>query len=101
MSTRQWLKIDVDAVLRERLPRYYRFIPKFLISWLKREICQDEMNGMLSRADGLEGAQFCRSVLDYLRVSYDLQGECHLPSPNDQKVTYVSNHPLGGLTGWL
>ena len=32
MSKRQWLKIDVDAVLRERLPRYYRFIPKFLIS---------------------------------------------------------------------
>lgn len=99
MSTKQWLKIDVDAVLRERLPRYYRFIPKILVSWLKREICQDEMNGMLSRADGLEGAQFCRSVLDYLRVSYEIQGQQNLPPAADRKVTYVSNHPLGGLDG--
>lgn len=99
MSKRQWLKIDVDAVLRERLPRYYRFIPKFLISWLKREICQDEMNGMLSRADGLEGAQFCHSVLDYLHVSYVIKGESHMPPPDDHKVTYVCNHPLGGLDG--
>ncbi len=85
MSTKQWLKIDVDAVLRERLPRYYRFIPKILVSWLKREICQDEMNGMLSRADGLEGAQFCRSVLDYLRVSYEIQGQQNLPPAADCK----------------
>lgn len=99
MSKRQWLKIDVDAVLRERLPRYYRFIPRFMISWLKHEICQDEMNGMLSRADGLEGAQFCRSVLDYLNVGYEMRGADNLPVPDDRRVTYVSNHPLGGLDG--
>ena len=49
------LKLDVDLVLRTRLAKHYRFIPKFIIRWLERTICQEEMNGILQNNAGLDG----------------------------------------------
>ena len=28
--------IDIDKVLREKAPKYYKYIPKFVVSYLKR-----------------------------------------------------------------
>lgn len=93
------LKIDVDAVLRQRLPRYYKLIPAALVAWLKRTIHQEELNNLLERNAGKEGADFCRCVLRDLDVSYQLAPGCELPEARNHRVIYISNHPLGGLDG--
>ena len=93
------IKIDVDAVLRQRLPRYYRFIPRWLISRLKRFVCQDEMNLMLEQNAGRRGADFCRGVIDHLNISYRVDGQENLPA--NPRVIIVCNHPLGGLDGMI
>lgn len=93
------LKIDVDGVLRARLPRYYRFIPRFLIRWLERTVCQDRMNRLLENNRGVTGAAFCRGVLSDLNVSVMVDGEENLPPTSDRRVLFISNHPLGGLDG--
>ena len=41
------MKIDVDKVLRERLPRHYRYIPRAVVRWLERVICQERLNVIL------------------------------------------------------
>ncbi|MBR5744563.1 MAG: glycerol acyltransferase, partial [Muribaculaceae bacterium] len=46
------LRLDVDAVLKAKMPRHYRFIPRFLVNWLKRTICQDQLNALLESNDG-------------------------------------------------
>ena len=46
------IKIDLDGVLRARMPRYYRFIPGWLVRRLERLIRQDELNGLLSSNAG-------------------------------------------------
>ena len=51
------LKVDVEAVLNKRLPSYAHLIPKPLIQWLKRTICQDELNGILERTKGKTGLE--------------------------------------------
>lgn len=91
--------IDVDAVVRSRLPRYYRFIPRFLINKLKQIICQDRMNEMWHRNKDKSGGVFCHDVLDDLHARVNVIGSSHLPDPSDRKVLFVSNHPLGGLDG--
>lgn len=93
------LKVDVDAVLRERVPRYRRFMPRFVVRALERYICQDRMNEVLEVTRGKSGSAFCRGVLGYLGVDYSVEGESRLPAPSDTAVTYVSNHPLGALDG--
>lgn len=93
------LKIDIDAVLRQRLPRYYKLIPRPLVSWLKRTVHQDELNDLLEHNAGSEGADFCRGVLADLDVGYRLASGSTMPTPAAGRVIYISNHPLGGLDG--
>jgi len=93
------IRIDIDAVLRERLPRHYRFIPKWLIRMVERMVCQDKLNEMLEVNRGLTGADFCRGVIDHLDVTYEVVGQEHLPA--DGRAIFVCNHPLGGLDGMI
>ncbi len=101
MNQASVIKIDVDGVLRQRLPRQYKYIPQFLIRWLERIICQDRMNLLLEKNRGKVDAEFCRGVIDSLNVKYDVSGEDNLPPKNKRRVVFVSNHPLGGLDGMI
>lgn len=91
------MRIDVDSVLRERLPRHYRYLPKWLIRRLEKIICQDELNYLLTRNSHLSGVAFARGVLEDLNVTYEVRGR--LPDPTHTRVILTSNHPLGGLDG--
>lgn len=99
MLDRSSIKIDVDAVIRDRVPGLARFIPKCATGWLARVICQDRMNRLLEENRGLEGADFCRGVLASLSISTELTNADKLPPKCDRRVVFVSNHPLGGLDG--
>ncbi|MCM1021622.1 MAG: 1-acyl-sn-glycerol-3-phosphate acyltransferase [Muribaculum sp.] len=91
------LKIDIDAVLRERIPGYYKRIPKFIITWIKRTICQDDLNGILERTAGTQGSEFCDATLTDLNITYKNIGV--EPDPDNRNVIIASNHPLGALDG--
>lgn len=91
------LKIDVDKVLRDRAPGYYRFIPGALVRWLERTICQDDLNWLLEHNRDKRGVDFCHAVLKDLGVTYDVTGRDYMPK--DGRVIIVSNHPLGALDG--
>lgn len=93
------LKIDVDAVLRERLPGLRRFLPRFAVRWLEKAICQDELNDVLDHSNGATGSAFCASVIDYLDVKVQATGKEHFPKDGDKAPIIISNHPLGGLDG--
>lgn len=93
------MHIDLDAVLKSRLPKYYRFIPRLLVRWIEKIICQDEMNEMLETCRGKRDSDFCKGVLDHLDIKVTVKGTENLPEPSHRRVTVVSNHPLGGLDG--
>ncbi len=94
------LKVDVDAVLRARLPRHYKWIPRSLIGALERYICQERLNELLRLTAGKRNSEFARSLLEELDVTYEVAGDVrHMPASGDRAVTYVSNHPLGALDG--
>ena len=69
------LRIDVDSVLRKRVPGAYRYIPRFVVRWLERTICQEEMNGILERTQGTCGSRFCDATLRDLGIDYRVSGE--------------------------
>ena len=91
------MRIDIDAVLRERVPRHYRYIPRFVVRWLERLIRQDRLNELLEHNAAYTGADFAEGVLRDLSVTFDMRG--NLPDPSRRRVVLVSNHPLGGLDG--
>ncbi len=98
-DTADVMHIDLNAVLKSRVPKYYRFIPRPLVRWLEKVICQDEMNEMLETCRGKRDSRFCQGVLDHLDITVEVRGTENLPAPSHRRVTIVSNHPLGGLDG--
>lgn len=95
------LKIDLQEVLHERLPKLSRFIPNALVGWAENTICQEQLNTLLEENAGKEGAEFCRGVFRSLNISYRVHNEQKLPSPENRRVVFVSNHPLGALDGMM
>lgn len=93
------LKIDIDATLRMRAPGIYRFIPRGVVKWLERLVCQEQMNHLLEVNRGKTGGEFCKGVIETLNVKVDWANPDLLPEPNNRRLILVSNHPLGGLDG--
>lgn len=97
MSSDRPIRIDVGGVLASRLGGKARFVPRFLIRWLEKLICQDKLNQLLESNYPLRGAEFCDGVLCDLDVTIDIRNENLLPK--NPRCIIVSNHPLGGLDG--
>jgi putative hemolysin len=92
--------IDIDNILKTKLGAKAKWVPGVLVSWLKRIVHQDEVNGFLWSARDKVGTPWLDACLDYLKITVDLVGEENLPDPNDGRLyTFVSNHPLGGQDG--
>lgn len=98
MDSNRAFRINIDQILRDKAPKYYRKIPRFLVSWLKRTLHQDDINGILERNQGLEGVDFMRALVDKeFRVTLRPRGEEKIPAGG--RFVFASNHPLGGLDG--
>lgn len=90
------VKIDVDKVLRTRLPKHYRYIPRFVVRWLERTICQDRLNTILEKMADKNSVDAATAALDEMGITVMASGLDELP---DGRYMFVSNHPLGGLDG--
>ena len=92
--------IDIDEILKSKMGRKVRYVPRFLVSWLKRLIHQDEVNRFLWESRHLTGTEWLTECVRYLKITLEVVGTENLPDKNDGKLyTFVSNHPLGGQDG--
>ena len=100
MTSNEILKIDVDKILQSKMGDKAKRVPRFLVSWLKRRLHQDEVNAFLEKEGDIQGVPWVEDVVEYLGMKLVIEGEENLPSSEDPKrYTFVSNHPLGGLDG--
>ena len=90
------MRIDVNKVLRERLPKHYRYIPRFAVRWLERTICQDQLNAILLKMAGKNSVDAATAALNEMDITVRATGLEQLP---EGRYMFVSNHPLGGLDG--
>ncbi|MDR0384785.1 MAG: 1-acyl-sn-glycerol-3-phosphate acyltransferase [Prevotellaceae bacterium] len=91
--------VDLDKTFNDKNPKLYRMLPKFVMSYLKRIVHQDEMNEILTTYGyDYSGLSFNRKVLEHLNISYAMLNRENLP-PENGRYIFVSNHPLGGLDG--
>lgn len=89
-------EIDLDKIVHARAGNKAKYIPKCLISLLKKIIHQEFVNVYLRQ--GRRGVDFCKGAIEYLGVTVTVEGRENLP-PAGQPCTFVSNHPLGAIDG--
>ena len=90
--------IDIDAILASKVGKKKRYIPRFLVSYLKKIVHQDELNVFLeNEPEGRCGVEFIEDFFKFFDNSFEVEGMENLPA--DGWCTFVSNHPLGALDG--
>ncbi len=89
--------IDLQEIAKERDNKALKRMPRFVMKLLEKIICQDKMNGILTRYEGLEGAEFNRRIAEDLNIRFAVEGRENLP---DQCNCFlVANHPFGVADG--
>ena len=92
--------IDIDEILRGKMGAKARWVPRPLVTWLKRIAHQDQVNAFLWQSRDKVGTEWLEACVTYLDMRLDLRGMENLPDKNDGRLyTFVSNHPLGGIDG--
>lgn len=98
MNSTPEFKIDLDGVLKSKLPKHYKKIPKFAANYLKRIIHQDEINGIIERQKHKDGVAFMQALIDdEFHITLCMHGEENIPESGN--FVFASNHPLGGMDG--
>ena len=90
--------IYIEQLFKSKNPKLARWIPKFVYSFLKRVICQDQINDFISKYGDRKGLDFAEGILEYLDISYIIEGKENLPDPNGRYI-FAANHALGGPDG--
>lgn len=92
--------IDLDQILKGKMGSKARYVPRPLVSWLKRIVHQDEVNAFLWESRSLKGTEWLEECVRYLDMTLEIEGRENLPPKDDGRLyTFVSNHPLGGEDG--
>ena len=98
MKTDSQFLIDIDRILEAKAGAKAKYVPRFVVSYLKRIVHQDEINGFLRSVEGKVGVDFLEEGMKFLDTKLDVHGLENLPD-DGRLCTFVSNHPLGGQDG--
>ena len=100
MATVSEKTIDIEKVLKDKMGAKAKFVPGFLVRWLKRIVHQDEINAFLWESRDKTGVEWLEACVSYLDIKLEIEGKENLPAADDKRLyTLVSNHPLGGQDG--
>ncbi len=89
--------IDLEQVIAAKNPKLLRWLPGFIIRYIKRKIHQDEMNEFLKWNYKKYGLDFSEAVLTDFNITLHVIGEENVPSEGGCII--AGNHPLGGFDG--
>ena len=66
MADDSFFLIDIERILKGKLGEKYKYVPGFLVSYLKRIVHQNELNEFLVQSKGKVGVDFLEACMEYL-----------------------------------
>lgn len=88
-------RIDINRILKNKNPNLEKWMPRFIIHYLKRILHQDEINRVLHDTRKLKNFKFCEALIKQFNLKFRSKGLENIPK--DRGVIFVINHPLGGF----
>jgi putative hemolysin len=89
--------VDVEGILKTKAPKLIKWMPGFVIRYLKKKLHEDDINIAMAELSKYHGLEFNQKCLEYLKIK--VQSIVHEDIPKEGPVIVCSNHPLGGLDG--
>ena len=96
-SNKSSVTLDIEKIFQDKNPGILKWIPKFVISYLKRVIHQDSLNDILTKNPNSYNVEFGKLGTKLFGVKSNSVGLDKIPL--DGRYLFVANHPLGGLDG--
>ncbi|UXX77940.1 glycerol acyltransferase [Reichenbachiella carrageenanivorans] len=87
--------IDIEKIIHDKNPTLLKWMPRFIIRYIKRIVHQEEMNQGISDFADLYGVDFAKAVLDRFNIKVEIQGLENIPKNGG--VVFAGNHPFGGI----
>ena len=97
MTDDQIFLLDVEQIIRSKAGDKMKYVPRFVVSYLKKILHEEELNEFLKREKSRAGVDFLADCMEFLDAKLEVVGQENLPA--DGRCTFVSNHPLGGQDG--
>ncbi len=89
--------IDLDKVFKTKNPKLYKWLPRFILNYVKRIVHQEEINEFMVEHDKDNAFEFCHAVIKKFNVKAVVNGLENIPKTGG--VILAANHPLGGFDG--
>jgi 1-acyl-sn-glycerol-3-phosphate acyltransferase len=87
--------IDVKKLITSKNPGLAKWLPGFLIRYLKRILHEEEINRFIEDNKNFYNHAFCERILEQFQIDVSIKGLENLPQEGG--VIVAMNHPLGGM----
>jgi len=87
--------IDLDEIIASKNPKLHKYIPNFILRYLKRVLHQEELNELFYGYRDLRGLVFVDALVKHFNLNLITEGFDRIDK--DNKYIFASNHPLGGM----
>jgi putative hemolysin len=89
--------IDVERAIAAKNPRLLKWLPRFILRYIKRILHEDQLNKAIEENKDLYGVDFARAAVKEIGANITVHGLENVPQTGG--VMLAANHPLGGLDG--
>jgi putative hemolysin len=89
--------IDIEALIKSKNPGLLKWLPRFVLRYMKRKLHQDEINTFIKNYGHLKDHEFCAAIIAYFEIKINIQGLENIPKSGG--LILALNHPLGGMDG--
>ena len=87
--------IDIEKVIKDKNPQLLKWLPKFIVNYLKRIAHQDEVNEILDDFKDIYDYEFSSALIKRLNIKVTVSGQENIPKTGG--FIFAANHPLGGM----
>lgn len=87
--------IDIRRVIQDKNPKLLKWLPSFVLKYLKRILHEDEVNEILTECEGMKAYEFSTYIVD--RFNIDVKTHNLDAVPKEGGIILAVNHPLGGM----
>ena len=96
-STKKEKFIDVEKVIGSKNPKLLKWLPKFLLNYIKKVLHEDAVNQFIEDHGDKHDVAFANKIIEVFGADLKVTGQENIPKTGG--VILASNHPLGGLDG--
>ncbi len=91
--------IDIDKILKSKMGSKAKYVPRFLVSWLKKIVHEDEVNRFLWESRNLSGTEWLTECVRYLKMDVEIVGLGKPARQERRQALYLRFQSSVGRTG--